>query len=140
LAEVRRASLTAGTGLSLTGAEVRARGAGAPLDGLRPAQTPKLALTANFGWESGGRAVSLVIRHVGAQFEDDLNQRRLPPATTLDAFAAWPLGRRVQIVARGENLLNELVVAGIGADGSVERATPRTLWLGLRFQSTSGTP
>jgi outer membrane receptor protein involved in Fe transport len=139
-ADARSGPLTAGVGLSLTDAQVQATGAAASLHGLRPAQTPKLALTGRLGWEKDGRALSLVVRHVGAQFEDDLNQRRLPPATTLDAFAGWPLGRSLQIVARAENLLNELVVAGIGGDGSVERATPRTLSLGLRFQSSSGTP
>ena len=79
--------------------------------------------------------MSVVVRHVGAQFEDDLNVDRLKPATTVDAFAAWPLTNKLQIVARGENLFNELVEAGIGGDGSIERATPRTLWIGLRFNS-----
>jgi hypothetical protein len=31
-------------------------------------------------------------------------------------------------------MTNALVMAGIGGDGSVERATPRALWLGLRLQ------
>jgi hypothetical protein len=35
--------------------------------------------------------------------------------------------------ARAENLLDARVVAGISASGVVERATPRTLWIGLRF-------
>jgi hypothetical protein len=48
--------------------------------------------------------------------------------------ASWPLGRGAQLVARGENLTNKLVMAGIGGDGSVERATPRTLWIGLRLR------
>jgi outer membrane receptor protein involved in Fe transport len=55
-------------------------------------------------------------------------------ATTVDAFASWPLTERLQLVARGENLLNALVMAGINGDGSVERATPRTLWVGLRLR------
>jgi hypothetical protein len=42
--------------------------------------------------------------------------------------------RKVQIVARGENLTNALVMAGIGGDGSIERATPRSLWIGLRLR------
>lgn len=91
-------------------------------------------LTGAAGWERGERSALLQVRHGGARFEDDLNERRLPPATTLDAFLAWPLARRLQLVARGENLLDERVVAGIGGDGSIERATPRTLWLGLRFR------
>ena len=42
--------------------------------------------------------------------------------------------RRLQIVARGENVTNALVMAGIGGDGAIERATPRTLWIGLRLR------
>jgi vitamin B12 transporter len=55
-------------------------------------------------------------------------------ATTLDASASWPLARRLQIVARVENATDALVMAGIGGDGSVERATPRILWVGLRLR------
>jgi vitamin B12 transporter len=132
-AEVRRRAFRAGLGASFADAKAQARGAAANLDGLRPAQTPRVALTGSLAWESRGRALSVVVRHVGAQYEDDLNQAKLPAATTFDAFAAWPLVRGVQLVARGENLLNELVVAGIGGDGAIERATPRTLWLGLRL-------
>lgn len=131
-------------GASLADAEVRADGPAARLDGLRPAQTPRFMLTAGAGWERDGRSLSLLLRHVGAQFEDDLNQRSLPAATTIDAFAAVPIGVGFQLVARAENLLDERVVAGIAGDGAIERATPRTLWLGVRFSargaSTSGTP
>jgi outer membrane receptor protein involved in Fe transport len=108
-------------------------GAAADLDGLRPAQTPNLVLTGEIGWHRGGKAVSLHFRRTGAQFEDDLNTQRIRPATTVDAFAAWPLTRRLQLVARAQNLLDETVIATLGSDGTIERATPRTLWIGLRF-------
>jgi outer membrane receptor protein involved in Fe transport len=75
-----------------------------------------------------------VLRRVGAQFDNDLNTQRLKPATTIDAFASWPITKTVQLVARGENITNKLVMAGINGDGSVERATPRTLWIGLRLR------
>jgi hypothetical protein len=42
--------------------------------------------------------------------------------------------RRVQLIARAENLTNALVMAGINGDNSVERATPRTLWIGVRLR------
>jgi outer membrane receptor protein involved in Fe transport len=112
---------------------VQAVGAAANLDGLRPAQTPNLVLSGEVGWHDGGRAASLLIRRVGAQYEDDLNVQRIRPATTIDAFVAWPLNNRLQLVVRGENLLDETVIAGLGSDGTIERATPRTLWLGLRL-------
>ncbi len=100
---------------------------------MRPAQTPKIAFGGQVGWEVRRRTVSLVVHQVGNQYEDDLNLRRLPSATTISAFAAWPLTRRLQVVARAQNLLDKTVVATIGDDGTIERATPRTLWLGLRF-------
>jgi outer membrane receptor protein involved in Fe transport len=122
-------------GVSYTHACVHSSGAAADLNGLRPAQTPNLVLAAEIGWADRGRAVSLQVRRVGAQYEDDLNRQLIRPATTFDAFVAWPLTNRLQLVARGENLLNETVIAGLGSDGTVERATPRTLWLGLRLST-----
>jgi outer membrane receptor protein involved in Fe transport len=109
-------------------------GAAAAIDGLRPAQTPRFAATLSASWERGGKGAEVVLRRVGAQYEDDLNTRLLEGATTLDASASWPLARRLQLVARVENVTDALVMAGIGGDGSVERATPRTLWIGLRLR------
>jgi vitamin B12 transporter len=120
-------------GASFTRATVEGNETAADLDGLRPAQTPELALTGELGWHDGRRAASLQVRHVGAQFEDDLNQLRLPSATTVDAFLAWPLTKRLQLIARGENLFDATVIAGADSDGTLERATPRTLWIGLRL-------
>jgi outer membrane receptor protein involved in Fe transport len=120
-------------GASFTHARVDATGAAANLDGLRPAQTPNLVLTGEVGWHDGARAVSLLVRRIGAQYEDDLNTQRIRPATTVDAFVAWPLTRRLQLIARGQNLLGETVIATLGSDGTIERATPRTLWLGFRL-------
>jgi len=38
------------------------------------------------------------------------------------------------VVARAENVTDALVMAGVNGDGSIERATPRTLWIGLRLR------
>lgn len=132
-AELRRGAWSVRGGASLVDPVVKSGGPAAGLDGLRPAQTPSFVVAGAVAWDDGARAVSLNVRHSGSQFEDDLNQRLLPSARTVDAFAAWPLARRLQLALRGENLLDERVVAGIGNDGSVERATPRMLWLGLRL-------
>ena len=121
-------------GASFTHARMNGGDAAVLLDGLRPAQTPKFAGTLAAGWQDGGKGAQLVLRRVGAQFDDDLNIDVLKRATTLDAYVAWPLTKRLQLVARAENLTNALVMAGINGDGSVERATPRTLWLGLRLR------
>ncbi len=118
---------------SLTHARIKANGLAAPLDGLRPAQTPNFAGTLSASWQQDGKGAELELRRIGGQYEDDLNTRLLRPATTLDASLSWPIGRRLQVVTRAENLTNALVMAAINGDGSIERATPRTLWIGLRL-------
>ena len=120
-------------GASFTRARVGGEGLASGLDGRRPAQTPNLAITGGIGWHDRGRSASIEVRRVGAQFEDDLNHLRIPAATTLDGFLAWPLTDRLQIFARGQNLLNGTVIAGLDTDGTEERATPRTFWIGLRL-------
>ena len=132
-ASATRGRWSARAGYSYAHARVSGSGTASPLDGLRPAQTPRHTVTGALSWEVSRRVISVVLRHVGGQYEDDLNQRLLPAATTVDGFAAWPLTRDFQFVLRGENLLNARVVAGIDGNGAVERSTPRTLWIGLRF-------
>ena len=133
-AEWKEGPWSVSAGASLTHARMDASDVAAFLDGLRPAQTPSFAATLSASWEMGGKGASVVLRRVGPQFDDDLNSDVLKSATTLDAFVAWPLTKRFQVIARGENMTNALVMAGINGDGSVERATPRTLWIGLRLR------
>jgi vitamin B12 transporter len=122
-------------GYSFAGARVRASGVAAALDGLRPAQTPRHSLTAILSWRGlRGAFASLGARYVSAQYEDDLNAQLLPDALTFDAAASLPLARHLAIEARAENLTGARVVAGISGAGIVERATPRTLWLGLSWR------
>jgi outer membrane receptor protein involved in Fe transport len=121
-------------GASFTHARMDGSGAAMFLDGLRPAETPKFGGTLALGWDERGKGAQLILRRVGSQFDDDLNTDVLKAATTLDAFASWPLTHRLQLITRAENLTNALVMAGINGDGSIERATPRTLWIGLRLR------
>jgi outer membrane receptor protein involved in Fe transport len=121
-------------GASFTRARMEGRDAAAFLNGLRPAQTPKFAGTVSVSWQKDGKGAEILVRRVGAQFDDDLNTDLLKGATTIDAYGSWPLTRRLQLVARGENITNKLVEAGINNDGSIERATPRTLWIGVRLR------
>jgi outer membrane receptor protein involved in Fe transport len=115
---------------SFVGARVQDDGTGSALDGLRTAQTPEHQASATIGWTSPHeQRLSLMAREISSQFEDDLNQRILKPAFTVDVFASAPIGRRLAIGVRGENLLDKQVEAGISTDGTVERALPRTLWL-----------
>jgi vitamin B12 transporter len=122
-------------GYSFADAKVGAGGTAAALDGLRPAQTPRHSLTASLAWEgSRGAFASFGMRYVSGQYEDDLNRQLIPGALTFDALADVPLTRRLAIEVRAENLTDREVIAGISGAGILERATPRTLWLGLRWR------
>ncbi|UVO55714.1 TonB-dependent receptor [Sphingomonas sp. SUN039] len=118
--------------LSAAYADVVLQGAGASasLTGLRPASVAPFQSSATFGW----RGLSATARYVSAQFDDDLNTRRLAPALTVDAVADLPLGRGAIVQLRGENLFDTRVEAAVSASGVVERASPRTIWLGIRFE------
>ena len=114
---------------------VVASGAAAALDGLRPAQTPRDLTSATLGWRKGGAAVSTTLRHAARQFEDDPNSRSLAPATTLDGYAALPLTRTLGVELRAENVFDARVETGISGNAIVERATPRTVWVGLTLRT-----
>jgi outer membrane receptor protein involved in Fe transport len=119
--------------LAWTDAEVRGEGTSADLDGLRPAQTPEFAASLTLGWQPApGWRVAGTLRHVSAQFEDDRQTDRLPPATTLDAFLAAPLWGRLSLTLRGENLTDEAIITR-NQGGSIDLGVPRTVWLGLRY-------
>lgn len=125
---------TLSAGYSFAEADVVGTGPAAPLDGLRPAQTPRHSGAATLAWSPrDGAHASLSARYVGEQFEDDLNRQTLDGALTFDAALLWPISSHLSLEARGENLADERVEAGISSDGTIERATPRTLWVGLRI-------
>lgn len=112
---------------------VEASGASAALNGFIPPQTPRQSASATLSWRRGDNfGASVTVRHVGRQYEDDLQTDVLPAATTVDGVIKLPLGKRLAIIARGENLFDETVVTR-NAAGSIDLGTPRTLWLGVRF-------
>lgn len=124
--------LSARASWSHVDARVEASGNAAPLDGLRPAQTPRDQFSGTLAVERRGAVLSGTLRHVGRQYEDDQNIRSLAPATTVDAYAAVPVVRGWLIEARAENLADARVEAAYSGTGLIERATPRTLWIGVR--------
>lgn len=112
----------------------RVRAPGTALDGRRPAQTPEHMVSATLGWRwAGDSLLSATLRHVGAQYEDDLETDLLPAATTVDLFARARVAPGVALVARAENLFDEPVVTR-NAGGSIDLGPPRILWLGLRVE------
>jgi len=119
--------------LALTDAVVKASGAQIGLDGMRPAQTPKIAASATVTWKPrAGWQGGVSLRHVGSQYEDDLQTYLMPSATTIGAFVQAPLGHGVSLILRGENLA-DVSVQTRNQNGSIDLGAPRTVWAGLRF-------
>lgn len=120
---------------SLAYTDAEAQQVGAAFDGNRPSQTPTWAGSGTLSYRIGAEGlIAATLRHVGKQFEDDLETDILPAATTLDAFARIPLTGRFDLILRGENLTDEDIVTR-NQGGSIDLGTPRTLWIGLNFGS-----
>ncbi len=120
-------------GLAYTDAEARGSGPAAALNGNRPAQTPRWVAGATLSWRPAQDwLLSATLRHVGAQFEDDLETNLLPAATTLGAFAQVSLTDGISLVLRGENLTDETIVTR-DQGGSIDLGVPRTVWAGVRL-------
>ncbi|MEO7241204.1 MAG: TonB-dependent receptor, partial [Sphingomicrobium sp.] len=119
---------------AFTDARVRASGVAAALDGKRPAQVARHSGSASVGWTSGKLALDGTARLTGRQYEDDSNSRALPAALTVDGVARFDLTRHIGFGLRAENILNRRVIATLSADGTRERALPRTLWLEMKLR------
>ncbi len=116
---------------ALTDARVRAGGAAVVLDGRRPAQVARHSASLSALANLDAVTLDLRLRHMGAQNEDDLGTQRLRAATTVDAGASLRLTDALRLQLRAENLFDALVPAAFGAGGAVERASPRSIWMGV---------
>lgn len=120
--------------LAWTDAEVEGSGASAALDGMRPSQVPEIAASATLAWTPAPDwRLATTVRHVGKQFEDDMETDVLPAATTVDAYAEIPLARGISVVLRGENLTDETIFTR-NQGGSIDLGVPRTVWAGLKLR------
>jgi iron complex outermembrane receptor protein len=105
---------------------------GQAFDGFAPAQSPRHAASATFAWRpASGPALSTTLRYVARQYEDDLQTDVLPDAFTIDATASLPVTHTITLAARAENISNTRIVTR-NSGGTIDTATPRTLWIGLK--------
>ncbi|NJS13897.1 MAG: TonB-dependent receptor [Sphingopyxis sp.] len=116
---------------AFTDARVRASGAALALDDRRPAQVAKHSGSVSASADFDPVKLETRLRYIGAQNEDDLGTQRLGDALTIDASAQWSIGDGITATLRAENLFDALVPAAFGAGGAIERAYPRSLWIGL---------
>ena len=127
--------LTFRAAYSYVDAEVDGTGAAAAIDGLRPAQIPRHNASGSIRWESDdGSGASLSARYAGQQFEDDVNILSLADAFTIDGRMALAVNDRLLVETRVENLLDARVETAVSSNGIIERAFPRTFWIGLRVE------
>jgi outer membrane receptor protein involved in Fe transport len=120
--------------LAWSDAQVRGSELSEALDGKRPAQVPEIAASGTLVWQPrDGWRLAATLRHVGRQFEDDLETDVLPAASLLDAYAEVPLATGLALVMRGENLTGKRVVTRNQA-GSIDLGAPRALWLGVKLR------
>jgi outer membrane receptor protein involved in Fe transport len=124
--------------LTFTDAKVEGSGISAALNGMRPSQVPKLAASGTLGWQPReGWRLAATLRHIGKQFEDDLQTDVLPAATTLDAYAEVPIAGGFSIVLRGENLTDKRFLTRNQSSSSFpfDLGVPRTVWAGIKLRT-----
>ncbi|WP_339693214.1 TonB-dependent receptor [uncultured Parasphingorhabdus sp.] len=114
-------------------AEVDGSGDAAAVDGFRPAQVQRHNASGSIRWQTAnGSGASLSARYVGQQYEDDVNILSLADAFTIDGRMTLAVNDRLLVETRVENLLDARVEAAVSSNGIIERAFPRTFWIGLR--------
>jgi vitamin B12 transporter len=131
-ASLRLDDVTLNAGYAYVDAMVLSSGVAAALNGLRPAQVPQHFANAGVQYTRGKFKFDANLRYMAGQFEDDANIRRLKFAVTADAGAQFDLSDQFAVELRGENLFDAEVQAAISDAGIIERANPRTIWLGLK--------
>jgi vitamin B12 transporter len=126
-------ALEAGFGYTYVDAQVNGNGLAALLDGLRPAQVPKNFVTAGMDFDNSTWRGGFSLRYIGGQFEDDANSRRLKDALTADGYIGYMFKNGFGMDLHVENLFGARVEAAISNTGIIERANPRTIWIGVRY-------
>jgi vitamin B12 transporter len=102
------------------------------LDGLALAQFPENQIRINLHGENVGCRWNLGARYTTSQFDDDLNQRRLASAFSIDAQVTRRLGKRCEVFVAVENLFNAEIQARRDPDGTIGITGPRACTLGVR--------
>ncbi|QJU60657.1 TonB-dependent receptor [Sphingomonas sp. AP4-R1] len=132
-ASVKQGPFSLVASYAFNASRVHASGVAAGLDGFIPAQSPRQNVAATVAWApTGGPSLSATVRHIGKQYEDDLQTDVLRAVTTVDGVATLPLGHKLTLVGRVENMANVHVVTR-NAGGSMDYGTPRTFWIGVKY-------
>ncbi|MCC5807825.1 MAG: TonB-dependent receptor [Opitutales bacterium] len=120
---------------AVTDARVRSAPDQPALRGNRLAQVARHTATAGVRLNAGAEGAGMVLRARwnGAQFEDDLNARRLGGFLVLDASVTYRFAPGRELFAAAENLLDRRYPDGITGAGLITEGTPRMLRGGVRW-------
>ncbi|MEM8800897.1 MAG: TonB-dependent receptor, partial [Pseudomonadota bacterium] len=117
-----------------TDAEISAA-ADAAIIGLTPAQVARhrVSLGVSQQVQEWARA-EVTVRYVGPQFDDDLNERRLPDFISADVAIDVALSGNWHLFARAENLFDTRIVTAVSGTGLETLGTPRLFRAGIDFR------
>lgn len=104
----------------------------AGLVGKDVAQVPKLRATLSVqhdGWLHS----HLRVRHVAAQYDDDLNSRELAAYSTVDLRFSRQIQPGVTVALSAENLLDETYAVAEAGNGLITTGMPRLVFASLRL-------
>lgn len=121
---------------ALTDARVRRANDQPDLVGRRLAQVARHVVTIGTTqqWIVNGPELTLQARWSDAQFEDDLNQRRLGSYPLVDISLQQRLSERGSVFVAMENALDRRYPDGITGNGLVTEGRPRSWQAGLNLQ------
>ncbi len=102
--------------------------------GQRIPQIPKQQGTAQLSYNTGSTLLSAGIRAFGLQFDDDLNQFKLPGYAAVEFAAEQHLTKRLSAVASIENLLDRTYLVALTP--SPNTGEPRLWRVGLRWSGS----
>jgi vitamin B12 transporter len=124
-------NFTLQAGYAYIDSKVIATGNANSLNGLRPAQVSQHFANAGVQFDNRTLKLNANFRLISSQFDDDANIRPLASAFTTDIGGAYQLSNALTVELRAENLFDAQVQSAISDGGIIERAGPRTIWLGV---------
>jgi len=79
--------------------------------------------------DHSGASIGADLRWVAGSFDDAANRLRLSPYAVLDVTGRWPIGNRIELYGRIENLWNERYQTAAGY-----ASAPRGAFVGARWR------
>lgn len=104
------------------------------LEGNPFPQAPDLRLSAGVDWKVlPNCTLSAGYEYGASQFDDALSQRRIADYTSARVGVMWRFSERITGSLRVENLFDEEIQTGLGSDGTVSIAGPRSFWATMEW-------